>query len=935
MSSLLSFYTTPNSMFNLNKILVTCANKKSNNKDIDMPNLKELAQAAMDKEEKNKPSLAELAQAAVEKHEKIIEDKYAKKLAQEDKETTIQPSNNIELARTLKEELSKELFGQEQAINTVVNSMKNDMSENKKAPKATYLFLGSPATGKTFLAELMSKYLPKYKIMKFDMTQYHQQNGGELYGYPAGWKGYGVGQLTGFVHRNPKAIIVLDAFEKCDNIIQSNLLSIFEGGQLRDGCGWDKVTDAPCSEDPDIIYNEENANYMVDFTQTIFIITTSLGKELYLDNRFKELVKQDYIQAESMILEAIRRERKRDSRSGGWQEAILPELVSRFSQANICLFNKLTYDAYAKIAKKAFLNYKDGFQERYNIDFTIDDNFDDFLKTQILNFAPELDARRIKDKVSTTFFDRVTAHIMDSGIQTSQFSTIKVSLSKSCTHYLSEEINPLIENETLVKELFRKNITLDLEDTISSKHGVIHYKISNIKFKQVTKIKDFSEDGLVFDIPNVSFDDIAGHHKAKQRLREVINFFKEPKLLESFNIAPPKGMLLYGPPGTGKTMLAKAFAKEAELPFISTTGLELLDPAKTKQIFSKAKEYAPAIVFIDEIDTIGKRGEENGKEVPINKLLSEMDGFSDTKGENIFVIAATNFKDNIDSAIIRPGRIEIHIEVNNLDKDAREYFLEKIIKNKPSKGSFDMKKLLMYTAGFTGAQLELLSKESSFYCLRHGLPAITQEILVEQINAIKYGEKQTYLSAEEIFEETAIYEAGRAVASKVLMPHVHIEHISLTPKDNNEHFIAHNYSDVQNNMTVKDFKNRILVSLAGRTSQIKHFGSIDGLNSGAHNDLQQATHDAYKAIAHYGMDEEVGYININGVMDAQNGADTEHYHAKIDKALERWMDESQKNISDFIDTHWKTIQKLSSLLLEKEIIYEEELDEFLKNEKLL
>ncbi|UCN01498.1 AAA family ATPase [Sulfurimonas sp. SWIR-19] len=899
-----------------------------------MPNLKELAQAAMDKEEKNKPSLAELAQAAVEKHEKIIEDKYAKKLVQEDKEPIVQANNNIELARTLKEKLSKELFGQEQAINTVVNSMKNDISENKKAPKATYLFLGSPATGKTFLAELMSEHLPKYKIMKFDMTQYHQQNGGELYGYPAGWKGYGVGQLTGFVHRNPKAIIVLDAFEKCDNIIQSNLLGIFEGGQLRDGCGWDKVTDAPCSEDPDIIYNEENANYMVDFTQAIFIITTSLGKELYLDNRFKELVKQDYIQAESMILEAIRRERKRDSRSGGWQEAILPELVSRFSQANICLFNKLNYDAYANIAKKVFLQYKDGFKERYNIEFSVEENFEDFLKTQILNFAPELDARRIKDKVSTTFFDRITAYIMDSGIKTSEFNKIKISISKSCINYLKETIDPLIEDETLVKELFRKNITLDVEDAITSKRGVINYKIFNIRFKQVTKIKDFSEDGLVFDIPNVSFDDIAGHYKAKQRLQEVINFFKEPKLLESFDVAPPKGMLLYGPPGTGKTMLAKAFAKEAELPFIAVTGLELLDPVKTKQIFAKAKEYAPAIVFIDEIDTIGKRGGNNGKEIPINKLLSEIDGFSDTKGENIFVIAATNYKDNIDSAIIRPGRIEIHIEVNNLDKDAREYFLNKIIQNKPSSGSFDMNRLLMHTAGFTGSQLELLSKEASFYCLRHGLPAITQEILVEQINAIKYGEKQTYLSAEQIFEETAVYEAGRAVASKILMPHIHIEHISLTPRDNNEHFISNDYNEIQDNMTVKDFKNRILVSLAGRTSQIKRFGSSDGMNSGALNDLQQATHDAYKAIAHYGMDAEVGYININGIMDAQKGSsvskDTEHYHTKIDKALERWMNESEKNIKNFIDEHWNIIEELASLLLEKEIIYEDELDTILK-----
>ena len=861
-----------------------------------------------------------LVKAQVAKYEKIDEDEFE-----------AEAKNKIAFAKELKVELTKGLFGQAEAIDIVVNSMKNDITKNKKAPQATYLFLGSPATGKSHLAELMSEHIPQYRLMSFDMTQYHQQNGGELYGYPAGWKGYGVGQLTGFVHRNPKSIIVLDSFEKCDTNIQSNLLSIFQGGKMRDGCGWDKVTDEPCSEDQDIIYTDENATYMVDFTETIFIITTSLGKELYLDNRFKELVKQDYIQAESMILEAIRREKKRDSRSGGEQQAIIPELVSRFSQAHIVLFNKLGYEAFANITKKIFLDYKDGFNKQYEIEFTLSNNFENFLKLQILNFAPELDARRLKDKVSTTFFNKITEYIVNSGRSTKQFSAIKISISKASINYINDMINPLIEDGVLVKELFRKNVTLLIDDKITDKNGVITYKINSCKFKQVTRIKDFSDDGLVFDIPNISFNDIAGHSIAKQRLHEVINFFKEPRLLKSFDIEPPKGMLLYGPPGTGKTMLAKAFAKEAELPFISITGLELLQPEKTKKIFAKAKEYSPAIVFIDEIDTIGKRGEGSTREIAINTLLAEMDGFSGGKNENVFVIAATNYKENIDTAIIRPGRIEIHIEINNLDKEARQYFLNRTIESKPTSGTFDMNKLLMYTAGFTGAQLELLSKEASFYCLRHSLEAITQDILINQINTIKYGEKQSYLSIEQMFEETAIYEAGRAVISKVLMPHLHIEHVSLTPKDNNERFIAHNYNDIQENMTVKDFKDKMCVSLAGRTSQIKRFGEVDGMDSGASNDLQQATRDAYTAIAHYGMDSEVGYINIRGIDDANTNSsptqDTTHYHAKIDAALERWMLESEKRVVNLVNEYWETIENLSKLLLEKEIIYEDQLSE--------
>ncbi|MDF1874477.1 AAA family ATPase [Sulfurimonas sp. SAG-AH-194-I05] len=872
-----------------------------------------------------------LTKAVVKKYERPEEDDILREEVRE-KAALTEAQSNIMFAKELQGKLSQELFGQEQAIHTVANSMKNTI-RNSEGPKATYLFLGSPATGKTYLAELMGKHLPKYKIMKFDMTQYHQQNGGELYGYPAGWKGYGVGQLTGFVHRNPKAVIVLDAFEKCDNTIQSNLLSIFEGGKMRDGCGWDKITDEPCNEDQDIIYNDENANYLVDFTETIFIITSSLGKELYLDYRFKDLVKKDYIQAESMILEAIRRETKRDSRSGGYQEAIVPELISRFSKAHIVLFNKLGYEAHEKIVDGVFQTYREDFHKRYKIELQTSNNFINFLKIQILNFAPELDARRLKDKVSTLFFNRITEYILDSQKVMESFTSIKISVSKSCVAFLKETVNPLIEDDRLVRELFRKNITLEVQDSITSKNGVITYKIIDCKFKQVIRIKDFSEDGLVFDIPKVSFENIAGHHKAKQRLHEVITFFKEPKLLRSFNIEPPKGMLLYGPPGTGKTMLAKAFAREAELPFISVTGLELLQPEMTRQIFSKAKEYAPAIIFIDEIDTIGKRGGDSNREVPINKLLSEMDGFSDNSDENIFVIAATNYKENIDSAIIRAGRVEIHIEINNLDKDARKYFLNQVIEKKPTSGDFDIPKLLMYTAGLTGAELELVGKEASYYCLRHSLPTITQDILIEQINLIKYGEKQSYLSPEQMFNEIAIYEAGRAVISKVLVPHIHIEHVSLTPKDNKHHFISHDYNDVQDNMTIKDFKDRICVSLAGRTAQIKRFGKVDGLDTGASNDLQQATRDAYAAIALYGMDENVGYININGVLDAKGisikANDTKHYHQKIDTALESWMDEGKKNIIGLVDEHWSTIENLSKILLEKEIIYEDELNEIL------
>lgn len=833
--------------------------------------------------------------------------------------------NYINRANKMREKLSKSLFGQDRAIDAIASSIKSNIVAKQDAPKFTYLFLGSPATGKSYLAELMTQNIEGYQIRNFDMTQYHEQNGGELYGYPKGWSGYDVGQLTGFVHDNPKSIIVLDGFEKADNVIQNNLLSIFDGGNMRDACGWDKMTDMPCSDDAEKVYNDGNANYDVDFRDTIFIITSSLGKELYSDSKFIQLVDDDYIQAESMILDALKREEKPNIKTGGEQKAIIPELISRFSQATIVLFNKLNYVAYEEIGKQAFLTYKKAFERQMKINFIVDKNFEYFLKTQILIFAPEFDARRIKNKIGELFFSKITDHIIEANKNILEYKDIKISFSKVSIDFIKENVLPLIKEEKLVKELFRKNIKLEVSDSITLKGDTVTYKIKSCEFKQVKRIKDFSEDGLVFDIPNVSFADIAGHNKAKSRLLEVIKFLKYPKMLEAFDVQPPKGMLLYGPPGTGKTLLAKAFSAEAELPFISITGVELLQLDKIKKVFDKAKEYAPAIIFIDEIDSIGKRGKDNSREVQINKFLAQMDGFSNKVDENIFIIAATNYKENIDPAIVRAGRIEIHIPIDDLDKEAREYFINKILKEKPTEGEFDMKKLLIYTAGLTGAELELISKEASFHCIRENLSAINQEILIEQINLIKYGEKYSHVEHEKMYEKTAIREASHTVISKVLMPHIQIKQIAVTTRSNDKGFIANNYDELQKNMTIEDIKNRIAVSLAGRVAQIKKYGQVDGLDMDASSDLQHAMNDAYTAIASYGMDAEVKYIKIAQEKTEIEKKTTQN-HQKVDDAIERWMHEAEDKTKNLVNEHWEAIENLSSLLLDKEIMYAEDLE---------
>ncbi len=833
--------------------------------------------------------------------------------------------NLLKTAIEIKKTLSSKLYGQDQAIESISDSIKNNILANTNSPKNTYLFLGPPATGKTYLAELLSEYLSGYKIKKFDMTQYtHNESGGYLYGTARFWGNAKPGSLTSFVRENPKSIIILDEFEKANNTVQTNLLTIFEGGFLQDSCGWcegNKPWGSPDEKGKPLKCPETEIDDIIDFKQTIFIITSNLGKELYSDSKFISLLKQNHTQAESMIIDTLKREKKNDEDDEGSKPAIVPELISRLSQAHIVLFNNLTYQAFEAIADKAFNQYKEAFCKKFDIVFNISSDYKIFLKTQILLLAPELDARRVKSKIGINFFDRVTDYFMTFGDSMPEFSEVRVSISKKVKEYLLEHIDIHINNDKLVNELFRKNSTLDLNQEFSYKDGVVTSNIKDCSLSRIVKIKDFGEDGLVFDIPDISFEDIAGHKMAKMRLEETIKFLKYPKYLENFKIDSPKGMLLYGPSGTGKTLLAKAFAHEANLPFIAVTGSDLLNLSKIKSVFKKAKEYAPSIVFIDEIDALGTRSDNSNREIYINQFISELDGFSSNIDESIFVIAATNYKDKIDKAILRPGRIELHIQINSLDKEARRYFLQNIIDTKPIDGKFDMDMLLMYTTGMTGAQLELIGKEASIYCIRKNLDAITQDILVEQINIIKYGEKIQHKNLESILESTAIHEAGHAILHKVLMPHIKIEQVTVIPREDTLGFVSYNNEDNISNLTIEDIQNKIIIAFAGRLSQIKKYGKADGMDTGASSDLRQSTYYAYLAITKYGMDDELGYINIEEISKINN----EHYIEKINEALHRWIDDGKNSAEILVNTHWEKIEKLTQLLIEKEVVFEEEL----------
>lgn len=811
-----------------------------------------------------------------------------------------------ESIQSLEESIKSQVFGQDQAIEAVCDKIiESSYNIATDTPKAIYFFLGPPATGKTMLSQLLVKELDGYDAFKiFDMTQYtSSKDGFGLFGLEKGYTDATEGKLTKFVKENPSSIVVFDEIEKTHPDVLSNFLMMLSSGKAEDGF----------------------TGEVIDFKNTIVVFTSNLGSELYNNHNFLELMKNNPLEANSTIIDAIGREER--IIDGNPRKALSPELLSRLSQGQIVLFNKLPFDALVNIAKSKVLEIQNNFESEFGIEIEYE-SFNSIIALLVLSFTPQVDVRKLKAKLPLMMFDLITDYIRKND---EDLTRVKFEIDNVSMQWIEKELLSL-DTDAQIKFLhnvFRKNETFTYKLDTDFDLGILSFSLSDINRKKLARSVDFSgEDGLVFEVPNISFLDVAGHHVAKKRLSEVVNILKDPKKLAKFNVSAPKGMLLYGVPGTGKTMLAKAFANEADLPFIETTGSEILDIDLMKNIFKKAREYAPAIIFIDEIDAIGTRNGSN-LDIRINQFLTELNGFSDSSDEMIFVIAATNLKQKIDPAILRSGRIDLHLEINSLDREAREFFIDKILK-KPVSGEFDKEKLLTYSAGMTGADLQKVARESSLYVFRNNLEYITQEIIIEQINTIKYGTRITHQSIEKLINSTAIHEAGHAVISRVLMPEVKIEQITVVPRADALGFVSYDRDINYSNHTRKDIQNKLCVAFAGREAQLKEYGE-EGFDSGASSDLNMATKYAHYAIATLGMGQNTGYINVSDFKRNELFEGSTLFEKEIEVELKLWLDEAQKKTQKLIEKHWDKISELSKLLQEKEIVNEIELLALMNN----
>ena len=458
------------------------------------------------------------------------------------------------------------------------------------------------------------------------------------------------------------------------------------------------------------------------------------------------------------------------------------------------------------------------------------------------------------------------------------------------------------------------------------------------------RIQDIPSDGK-----KVTFKDVAGADEEKEELEEIVQFLRDPQRYTELGAHIPKGVLLVGPPGTGKTLLAKAVAGEADTAFLSISGSDFVEmyvgvgASRVRDLFEQAKKQAPAIVFIDEIDAVGRQrgsglgGGHDEREQTLNQLLVEMDGFAANEG--VVVLAATNRVDILDPALLRPGRFDRQIHVGRPDVKGREEILKVHAKDKKLDASVNLKTVARSTAGFTGADLSNLLNEAAILAARADRPVLTMEDMNEALMKITAGPaKKSRVQTRKDLKETAVHEAGHAVAMYNLPTHDPVRQITIVPRGQSLGATWYLPKDDSSNLTRNEMYEQIVSLLGGRVAEALFLGDI---SVGASNDIDRATKLAKDMVARYGMCEKLGtvsYLDGGEVFIGRDYQTTKSYSEKvagtIDDEVRALIDKAYDHCKQILTDNSDKLHKVVDFLLEKETMTGEQFEAIMQGREV-
>jgi ATP-dependent Zn protease len=515
----------------------------------------------------------------------------------------------------------------------------------------------------------------------------------------------------------------------------------------------------------------------------------------------------------------------------------------------------------------------------------------------------------LEDDILKQLFDRKEINLQ-------QVKAIEFKLG-SDSQLLWEQLNIESQQTDWLLQLVRTNQYVSFNWSLTQSDATVTIGLDNAQLNKRLAVNDIRGAGAVrLEVPDVSFSDIAGHHAVKEQLTHVVELLRAPEKIAQFGGTVSKGMLLYGPPGTGKTMLAKALAHEANLPVMSLVATEFADVEMIRETFARARRYAPSILFIDEIDAVGSR-QKDGHPGLINTLLAEIDGFDTGLHSPVFVIAATNLPENIDPALLRSGRIDLHIEVPDLDRDARAYFIDKILAL-PLSEPVDRQTLLDLSIGMTGADLSRALSQLAARLTVNQDNGLTEDAIVSLIHQYRFGKVRSVKRSQQVRTLVAYHEAGHAVVSALLNPANKVSIINIIAREHRAGFVAFNTEpgyEQQRRVTYTECIEDIAVLLAGRLAEAHYAPGLEPC-AGASDDLAKATQLAEYAISELGLDAQLGIISLQGLPDYYRPAFT----AQVVERIESWMTEAQKLCDRVLTENWELVERVATVLLAQEVI---------------
>ncbi len=463
--------------------------------------------------------------------------------------------------------------------------------------------------------------------------------------------------------------------------------------------------------------------------------------------------------------------------------------------------------------------------------------------------------------------------------------------------------------------------------------GAMNFGKTKVKSYQMTKVK---------------FSDIAGMDEEKAELQEIVEFLKNPKKFTDLGARIPKGVLLVGQPGTGKTLLARAVAGESRVPFISISGSDFVEmfvgvgASRVRDLFDQAKKNKPCIVFIDEIDAVGRQrgaglgGGNDEREQTLNQLLVEMDGFEPNEG--IIVLAATNRSDVLDPALMRPGRFDRQIYVHIPDVKGREGILRIHARNKPIDENVDFNVLARITTGFTGADIENMLNEAAILAARANRPKIIMEDITEGINKVIMGpQKKSRVMTEKERKLTAFHEAGHTIVAKKLKFCEDVQEVSIIPRGHAGGYTMSRPETDDMTMSFNKANDTIAMAMGGRVAEEIVFKDI---TSGASSDIQHATKLARAMVYDWGMSKKIGFLSLGASETVFIGRDyqtkndfSEKLAALADDEIQSILSSNYKRAKEVLTENLDTLNELAKLLLARETIYKEEVDMIMAGKK--